>query len=114
MSKVFTCIVCPIGCQIVVDNGKISGNKCLRGLEYVKTELIDPKRVLTTIVKTTSKITPVISVKTDGAIPKSLILEVLKLIKNIVIDKTTNMGDVIIENVLNTGINVVATKKVTI
>ena len=114
MKKAFTCIVCPIGCQITVDKGVVSGNQCPRGLGYVESELNNPRRVLTTLVRTLSNDTPVISVKTDKAIPKELIFEVIKEIKKIIVKKSVNIGDILIENVLNTGINVVATKSLEI
>ena len=51
MKKEYICIVCPKGCHIVVDGENISGYTCLRGLNYVKQESIDPRRTLTTTVK---------------------------------------------------------------
>ena len=114
MKREFTCIVCPIGCRLMVINGEISGNKCPRGFEYATSEINSPKRVVTTTVRTTNKDTPVISVKTDCAVPKDLVFKVLKEIKKIVISRTTRIGDILILDVLGTGTNVIATKNVVI
>ena len=55
MKREFTCIVCPNGCEIEADyeikNGtpvisNIQGNTCKRGEEYVRQELISPKRTI--------------------------------------------------------------------
>ena len=56
MIKNITCIVCPIGCNIVVEaeNGEITsitGNQCQRGIDYAKDEFFFSGRILTTTVK---------------------------------------------------------------
>ena len=50
-----TCIVCPIGCKILVktDGKKVDvckGNKCKKGIDYAVNEALDPRRMLTTSV----------------------------------------------------------------
>ena len=57
MVKNYTCIVCPMGCSVDVEieNDKIigvKGNTCKRGEEYVKAEITNPVRTITTTVKT--------------------------------------------------------------
>lgn len=47
-----TCIVCPIGCDLKVEEGKdgeliVSGNRCPRGAAYAIEEIRSPKRVVT-------------------------------------------------------------------
>ena len=111
MTKSFICIVCPVGCHIDVDdNGNITGNRCKRGLEYVKTELTAPKRIITTTAKTIFKDIPRVSVKTDVAVPKQLIYKIMDEINAVVIDKPMKIGDILIENILDTGANVILTK----
>ncbi len=113
-----TCVVCPIGCSLKVnvdEKGKIlsiSGNKCPRGAEYAKQEAVDPKRVLPTSVKVLSGELPLLSVRTDGPIPKRLIFEAMKVVKKIEVKAPIKRGDVIVENFLNTGVNLIATRSV--
>ncbi|MCX7655368.1 MAG: DUF1667 domain-containing protein [Treponemataceae bacterium] len=50
--KELTCIVCPQGCHLVVQedtNGRllVSGNRCPRGALYAQEELTTPKRLVT-------------------------------------------------------------------
>jgi CxxC motif-containing protein len=113
MAKEFICIVCPRGCHVSVDDlGKITGNQCKRGETYVINEMTNPKRVLTTTVKTIFPEVPRASVKTKEAIPKGLIYQAMALINQVVIEKEMHIGEVIIPNILNTGVDVVLTKEI--
>jgi CxxC motif-containing protein len=111
MEKDFVCILCPRGCRIKVDDeGTITGNFCKRGIGYVKTEMTAPTRVVTSTVRTVYKDIPRISVKTDTPIPKGLIMDVMQEINKAVIEKPMAIGEIIIENILDTGSNIVLTK----
>lgn len=111
MKKDFICIVCPRGCHIHVDdNLKITGNKCKRGIDYVKTELKEPKRILTTTVRTIFPETPRISVKTDAPIPKAKIYQVMDTLNSITVEKEMKIGEILVKNILNTQSNIILTK----
>ena len=107
------CIVCPQGCHLKVDeeNGyEVKGNSCPRGAEYGKKELVNPTRVITTTVAIERGIYRRIPVKTAGDIPKGMIFEIMDEINKVVVKAPIKVGDVIIENVLGTGVNVVSAK----
>ena len=113
MNKEFICIVCPRGCHISVDEQNvITGNQCKRGETYVINEMTNPKRVLTTTVKTVFSEMPRVSVKTSEAIPKGMLYQAMEVINQVVIDKEMNIGEVVVKNILNTGVDVVLTKAV--
>lgn len=115
MKRKMTCISCPLGCQLEVEIGEniiVSGNKCKRGEEYAKNEITNPKRIITSTVKVLGGDRPLVSVKTDREVPKSLIFEIMKEINKAEAVAPVEIGDIIIENVLGTGANVVATSKV--
>ena len=107
------CIGCPNGCELDVrkenDEIIVTGNKCPRGIEFAKTELTHPTRSITSSVKTTFKDIPVLSVRTNGEIPKEKIFDVMNEINKVVLDKHIKVGDVIIGNVLDLGVDVIAT-----
>ncbi len=111
--KEFTCIICPNGCKVTVDdNGNISGNKCPRGATYVKQESTHPVRTVTSTCKVVGN--PeyrVVPCKTDGAIPKEKIFDVMHEINKVSVEFPVKMHQVLIENVCGTGINVIATKE---
>lgn len=110
MSKKITCIVCPNGCQIEIDGDKISGYTCKRGLEYAKEELLAPKRSISTTVKIKNS-NFVCPVKTDKPIPKDKIFDVMKEINKVEIALPISFHQVVIENVLNLGVNIITTKE---
>lgn len=115
--KEITCIVCPIGCKIIVKTDGtnceiVGGNKCKRGVEYAQSEALNPKRVITTSILVNSGEWPLVSVKTAKPIPKDSLSLVLSETKEAIVDAPVNIGDVLLENVGNLGIDVVATKNV--
>lgn len=113
------CIVCPLGCKLKVteDNTSdtgfiIEGNKCPRGLEYGLKEMTNPTRVLTTTVKITDAHLNRIPVRTKGAIPKHLIFEAMKLINETEVKAPIKVGQVVIKDILNTGVDVIASRSI--
>lgn len=114
IDKEMVCIVCPVGCTLHItgekDDLKIEGNKCPKGAAYGKNEMINPTRVLPTTVKITDGLLPRLPVKTENEIPKRLLFEAMDIINHTVVQAPVKLGDVIIENILDTGVNVVATR----
>ena len=115
--KEMICIICPMGCHLKVDdsdvdNIKVSGNGCIRGVDYAKEEVMAPKRTVTSIVRVHGGKIKMVSVKTKDRIPKALIFPVLEQLKTITVDAPIYIGDEIIKNVCNTRINIIATKTV--
>ena len=107
-----TCIVCPIGCQLSVtlENGvvtEVTGNTCPRGKQYAIDECTNPVRTVTTTARTSDG--GVIPVKTDRPIPKELMFECMTEIDRSVVTLPAQIGDVVIENLLGTGANVIVT-----
>lgn len=115
--KEITCIVCPIGCKILVKtDGKkfeiLKGNKCKQGIDYVKSEALDPRRVLTSSIFVENGRWPLVSVKTSKPIPKNKIDDVLTEIKKIRVKAPVNISQIIIKNVAQSGVDVIATKNI--
>ncbi len=109
-----TCIVCPRGCDISVEieNGEVlsvTGNACARGLDYAQNEAVNPVRTLTSSVAVVNGVHPRVSVKTEREIPKGKMMECAKALKGVVVEAPVKIGDVILENVVGTDINIVAT-----
>lgn len=104
------CIRCPVGCHLKVtknDDGTVTvvGNSCPRGAEYGKQEITNPMRTITTVYKTDFG---TISLVTSKPVEKRLYFDVLKAIKNAPYPKNNILvGDVFIENILNTGANII-------
>ena len=111
-----TCIVCPVGCSLEVDDGQeslsVTGNKCLRGDVYAREEILAPKRAVTATCQIVNKGSSVrrIPVKTVLPCPREKIPSLLKDIYKLKINLPVKTGDVLITNWDNHGINVVATR----
>ncbi len=109
--KELVCIVCPRGCRLQVDedNGyAVTGNSCPRGEEYGKNELQHPTRVLTTTVRVTGGVHRRLPVKTSTAIPKDLLFEAMEVANAVSVAAPVQPGQVIVENLLGTGADLVA------
>ncbi|MGB3241338.1 MAG: DUF1667 domain-containing protein [Candidatus Omnitrophota bacterium] len=117
MIKKITCIECPVGCSLEVDIEnckvvKVSGHKCPKGEEYAVAEIENPVRVLTSTVLTKGLPVKMVPVRTDGPIPKARIMDLMDEIKKIVLDRPVHMGDIIADNILGLGVNLIATRDV--
>ncbi len=113
--KEMICIACPIGCHLTIDgNLRVEGNICPRGEKYAIEEMTHPTRIVTTTVRTISSLTPRLSVKTKDPIPKELIFKVLDVLGGITVSKNVKIGDVIVSNILDTGVDIIATKAIDI
>ena len=111
--KELTCIVCPRGCRLSIDdNLNVTGNSCPRGAEYAKNELTNPKRMITSIMRVKNRENTVVSVKTSVAIPKGMIFEVMEEINKVGVEAPTHIGDVAIKDVLGTGADIIITKNI--
>ncbi len=111
--KNITCIICPNGCLLKVDKQGdefvVSGNLCKRGVEFAINEMTNPKRSICSTVKTSYKSVPRLSVRTDGEIPLNYIFKVMGEINKVYIDHQVHSGEIIIRNVLGTGVNIIST-----
>jgi CxxC motif-containing protein len=115
--KKMICIVCPVGCSLKVndsdlDNIQVTGNGCKRGIKYALDEIVSPKRTVTSIVRVESGEIQMVSGKTTNAVAKELIFDVLEEVRKVYVKAPIYLGDVIIKNILNTGVDFVATKTV--
>ena len=106
------CTSCPMGCRLTYDNGNVTGNDCKRGINYAIAEMTNPVRNITTSVRVTGGNMTMLSVKTASPIPKSMIMDIVKEIHMISPKAPIAMGDVLIKDILNTGVNILATRQV--
>ena len=108
-----TCIVCPRGCNLIVKFNtdgtisEISGNACKRGITYAENECTHPKRTVTSTVRCADG--RIVAVKTADTVPKEKVFDVMREINSTRPEGKISVGDVIIANVADTGVAVVAT-----
>jgi CxxC motif-containing protein/NADPH-dependent 2,4-dienoyl-CoA reductase/sulfur reductase-like enzyme len=108
-AKTITCIMCPNGCEITYD---LEGGMCGKGPEYVKNEILNPKRTLTSSVKVTGGAFPLVSVKTTGSISKESLMDAMRLISEMTVEAPVALGQVLRKDFMEPGVDLVATKSV--
>lgn len=120
IEKEVVCLQCPFACRIRVEideQGNIlsySYNKCPRGKTFAEQEINNPLRMLTSAVKILSEDNehPLLPVQTEKPIPKGLLKKAMKELSKITVKPPVKYGDVIIQNILDTEIDVIATFEV--
>ena len=115
MEKNIICTVCPRGCHVKVTlNGTevtdVADYGCKRGKEYAAAEATHPVRILTTTVKIAGNRYNLLPVRSNAPVPKELQMECMKAIKAVTVTAPINAGDVVLANICNTGVDIVATK----
>ena len=110
MKTNLTCIECPLGCAIEVtgESGAltVTGNGCPRGRAYAESEVVCPRRVLTTTVRALSG--EMIPVKTDKPVKKAEMLALMQKINALHPALPVHIGDVLYARITE-DINLVAT-----
>lgn len=109
------CITCPMGCALeVTHEGKtvtrVEGHSCKRGPKYAEAELTDPRRMVTSTVKVHGGVYPLVPVYTSAPIPKPLIFDLLRELRQVELVAPVKVGQVVLENALSTGIDVLASR----
>jgi CxxC motif-containing protein len=130
--KELTCIVCPIGCSLLIEEASgggdripalnVTGNRCPRGAVYAREEILAPKRVVTAtcriMASSLEEVCPSLSltaprripVKTSIPCPKEKITELLADIYRLKLSLPVKAGEIVISNWKELGINVVAVR----
>ncbi|NLY86191.1 MAG: DUF1667 domain-containing protein [Tissierellia bacterium] len=113
------CKVCPVGCNLVIkednqapSNYVVEGYRCNRGKEFGIKEVKEPSRVLTSRVLLENGPMSRLPVKTTGIIPKELVDECMEIIRSTKVSAPVKRGQIIIKDILGTGVDVVAARKV--
>jgi CxxC motif-containing protein len=111
-----TCVLCPVGCELEVrrtDRGlDVQGNQCEKGIEFATEEVLYPKRNLATSVPVKGSVTRLVSVRLSDRVPREMIFPILRAIAGLRPEAPVQRGQVLLANVLGTGVNVIATRTV--
>lgn len=117
--EIIPCTVCPKECTLNIYLNtntieKVEGNGCNRGLAHAEKELSHPERTLTTTMLVDSSSVCLIPVRSSKALPRDLLLKAMEVINKHFITPPISMGDVIIENILDTGVDIIASKSISL
>lgn len=111
-----TCLLCPVGCKanVTIENEEaveVENVECPRGEEYVLRELRAPMRDFFTTVRVRGARIPVVPVRATGPVPKGKIAECVSELAKITVDSPVRMGDVIVKNIMNLAVDIVAARE---
>ena len=115
IKKNMTCIICPMGCSLDITFDeetnsvvKVTDNGCPRGPKYAEKELINPTRTLTSTIKVENGTLAVVPVKSAGELPRDSLLQYMEVIRRTEVSAPVRLGDVLIRDILGSGVNIVA------
>ena len=110
------CTICPNSCRMsyTLDEqgnvASVSGNKCKRGETYIKDEVLNPVRMLTSIVRLKNGKTRMCPVRTSKPIPKEFLMPIAKAMTALAIDAPVKIGDIVVKNIMGTGADIIVTR----
>lgn len=118
--KELICVICPNGCELkaVIEEApemvvkEITGELCEKGPAWAEQELLNPMRTIASSIHIDGGDYPLVSVRTDAAIPLESISNVMKAIKSIKVKAPVKIGDVLIKNPGGMSCNIIATRHV--
>lgn len=112
-TREMNCIMCPLGCEmtVIVEDGKVTGvtgNTCPRGVKYANDEVTAPKRMLTTTVKISGALLPLLPVVSKSALPKEQVLACANFLRSISVTAPIKEGEIIVSDIMGSGVDIIA------
>ena len=118
----FHCTTCPSECALTIEtcideNGvehvlSVQGNRCARGHKFAEQEIIRPMRILATTIVVRGGDEKLLPVRTARPIPQDLHLSAMRDIRHASVTAPVHMGDVVMSDLLGTGVDLVASMNV--
>lgn len=118
----FHCTTCPSECLLTVEVAQgadgtqravaVRGNRCPRGRVFAEQETTCPMRILATTVVVQSGDERLLPVRTAQAIPRELHMQAMEVMRRTSVAAPITMGDVIVRDLLGTGVDLVASMDV--
>lgn len=111
----YLCTGCPLGCRLEVEAKddevvEVRGFSCKRGKTFAYQEFTDPRRSVSTTVRVDGGRWARLPVKTAEPIPKPKVQALCDALHEVRMRAPVTMGDLVMADVLGTGIDVVATR----
>jgi len=108
------CIVCPMSCTLKVrvtdSNIEVSGNQCIKGVDYAKQEVVNPVRHVMTVARVRGGDFQTVSLITSKPVPKACIEKVMEVSAQLELEAPIELGQVVVKDIC--GANLVATRRV--
>ncbi len=91
---------------------EVTGAACSRGVRFAKEERTLPRRMLTSTLPVRGGHLPRVAFRSREAIPKEMLFQVLKSLRGKTLEAPIEPGDILVENVAETGIDLIATSHI--
>jgi len=107
-----------MGCEMTaqIDDANqvadLKGHACKRGWAYAEAEVQNPTRGFHSTLKVDGGAVPLVSVRTAGPVPKSKLMDCADATRTVTVKAPIAVGDVLLTNVADTGIDLIATTRV--
>lgn len=118
----FHCTTCPSECALTIETCidenrvehvlSVQGNRCARGRKFAEQEVIRPMRILATTIVVRGGDEKLLPVRTARPIPRDLHLRAMRDIRHASVTAPVHMGDVVMSDLLGTGVDLVASMNV--
>ena len=118
----FHCTTCPSECSLSVEVSidgtgaaravSVRGNRCKRGRIFAEQEITRPMRILATTVVVDGGDERLLPVRTAQPIPRDLHMRAMDDIRHARVTAPVRMGDVVMSDLLGTGVDLVASMDV--
>ena len=112
----YLCIGCPLGCRLEVDEDtagdivEIRGFSCRKGKTFAEREHTDPRRMITTTVGVKGGLWARLPVHATEEMPKHQMWDVIEVLRSVSVTAPVALGDVIVANILDSDVDVVASR----
>lgn len=111
----FVCINCPLSCslELIEENGEVlevRGADCKIGEKYAEEEFTHPLRMLTTTVRVRDGLIPLLPVRSEQPIAKSMVKDAVRALADTVVDAPVRNGQVITPDIMGTGVGVISSR----
>jgi CxxC motif-containing protein len=116
----YLCIGCPLGCRLEVEEDvdgsvvEVRGHSCRKGKTFAEREHHDPRRMVTTTVAVEGGRWSRLPVHTTAEVPKHLVHDVVRSLRLVRVTAPVELGQVIEPDVLGTGVDVVASRPMSV
>jgi CxxC motif-containing protein len=115
-THVYLCTGCPLGCRLEVDAVddevvEVRGFNCRKGDRYGRQEHLDPRRPLSTTIWIEGAAIRRVPVRTAEPVPRDQLVAVVEALRGLRIAAPVKRGEVVVADVLGTGIDVIVTRE---
>jgi CxxC motif-containing protein len=114
MNTTMVCFICPKSCRLTVTQDTntivVENNRCPRGILFARKEVTDPERILTSTIRVTNGVLPLVSVRSDAPVKKGELKNLMKQLDSVTVEAPVTSGQVVFPSVGENHVTIIATR----